>query len=434
MQRPFGYGPSPFFSSEVDGSWCQWWLKALMLVCLWTSCCSQTCLSSTQQMTELCTGTMITSNDCFVSQAHADACAIASVNRSSAALPNPAKCSEILSPWCSAAGGKVISPPVCDFLCTSFPASLSRCSEGLGKACKQAGSFLVDEAKNLSCSYSIPTLEQAQAGLPYKKLCCRDLQRAIEAGCSDIECGLLKMHMDAMRNLTSAKGGCDDAKECISAQKSTAGKCELQAAKRGAQCVTGVYKMKGLCQGLHFKSRDCYADQANANDCAQAGGEYLDSIMDPGLSVQDSSCARSMPNLCNMVGGRVSETMTCDFWCQALTSMSATASSCFDDSDCAKVDTTPVLTSATKQTVQCPKSAMPTQVAAGSKFVAGLFLSGFCCDSVADIIAKNCVSYSQDKVETRPSVPCCAALPDVSLSVAVLPGERVRKGPSTQGS
>lgn len=50
--------------------------------------------------------------------------------------------------------------------------------------------------------------------------------------------------------------------------------------------------MTGLCGGTEFKSRDCYSSQANAAQCMEAAGKYLDSVMDPGLSADSSACAR----------------------------------------------------------------------------------------------------------------------------------------------
>lgn len=148
-----------------------------------------------------------------------------------------------------------------------------------------------------------------------------------------------------------------------------------------------------------MKSKDCYTGQVNANACLEAGGKYLDSIMDPGITPETSSCARLMPPLCQIVGGRVKAQISCDFWCTAVSTMANTSSSCFDDADCAMVATTDISTQSSP-TVSCPSPALPTRIAAGNDFVGGLFLSGFCCESISDIIAQNCAEYQQSKVDT----------------------------------
>ena len=241
----------------------------------------------------------------------------------------------------------LVSSPSCSFMCEGVPKTVS-CGQTqvtqngqtttipCGTTGCEAAACALKTPINYTHASSGAVCPFPSSVLPtdkHEKLCCTDLQRAIEAGCSGIECGLLYNYMKGMRE----SGGCVDYKagdpnactqtagwkafppmisistscchhsllkctpspsllvDCVAhllCAGSVAGACEQQDAKKGSKCMTGNYVMKGLCGGTEFKSRDCYSSQANAAQCMEAAGKYLDSVMDPGLSADSSACAR----------------------------------------------------------------------------------------------------------------------------------------------
>lgn len=181
--------------------------SALLIVGLLISQTSSqsTCQSSTRSLVGACAGMGVTTTYCYESAQNTSVACTESLAKYSSTLLTTERCSIYLGARCSAiAGASLKSPPQCGFMCGAVPA-ISSCM--VGSACTSPPGNFTHAVSGAICPFPTTALPTAN----HLRLCCKDLMRAIEAGCNGIECGVLLNYMNQQAALGSAKGGCDDA-------------------------------------------------------------------------------------------------------------------------------------------------------------------------------------------------------------------------------